>query len=149
MLEVIERQVAVAADGIHAKLVLNHLQRERGRLKAQSSLDEEVGIFLERGQPLKIGELLKTRCGKVLQVEGAAEDVTQAATDDSHCFSRACYHLGNRHTKVQIGDSWLRITPDHVLEEMLQSLGLVTEHLSEVFEPESGAYARGGHHHHD
>ena len=79
MLEVIERQVAVAADGIYAKLVLNHLQRERGRLKAQSSLDEEVGIFLERGQPLKIGELLKTRCGKVLQVEGAAEDVTQAA----------------------------------------------------------------------
>ncbi|AQA17702.1 urease accessory protein UreE [Halioglobus japonicus] len=148
MLEVYERQTAAAADNIHAQVVLDHLQRERGRFKAESSNGEEVRIFLERGQTLQVGEILKTRCGKFLQVDGAREAVLEASTDDALLFSRACYHLGNRHTKVQIGAGWLRISPDHVLEEMLSELGLATVSTQAVFVPESGAYARGGHGHH-
>jgi urease accessory protein len=65
-------------------------------------------------------------------------------------FARACYHLGNRHVKVQVGERWLRISPDHVLEQMLGQLGLRLEPEEAVFVPESGAYAGGshGHHHH-
>lgn len=148
MLEVYERMAAVSADRIHAELVLDHLQREKGRFKAESSLGEAVAIFLDRGQTLQVGELLKTRCGKYLQVKGAKESVLVGSTDDHLLFSRACYHLGNRHTKVQIGAGWLRISPDHVLGEMLASLGLNTQLDTAVFEPESGAYARGGHHGH-
>lgn len=148
MLEVFERLAAAPADKIHDSVPLDHLQRERGRFKAATRSGEEVRVFLERGQTLKVGELLKTRCGKYLLVAGAEEALLQAQTADPHLFSRACYHLGNRHTKVEIGTDWLRITPDHVLEEMLVKLGLETQHLRAVFVPESGAYARGGHGHH-
>ena len=148
MLEVYERQTAAAADNIHAQVVLDHLQRERGRFKAESSNGEEVRIFLERGQTLQVGEVLKTRCGKFLQVDGAMEVVLEASTEDTLLFSLGCYHLGNRHTKVQIGSGWLRITPDHVREEMLRELGLTIAATRAVFVPESGAYARGGHGHH-
>jgi urease accessory protein len=148
MMEIYERLTATPADQIHDQIVLDHLQRERGRFKAVSAGGEEVRVFLERGQTLQVGELLKTACGKCLQVAGAEEQVLEARTSDAHVFSRACYHLGNRHTKVQIGQHWLRITPDHVLQEMLQELGLQTATLSAVFIPESGAYARGGHGHH-
>jgi urease accessory protein len=49
--------------------------------------------------------------------------------------------------KLQIGDRWLRIPPDHVLEEMLVMMGLTLTHEMVVFVPESGAYTHGHHHH--
>lgn len=148
MLEVYERLPASPSEKIHDRLVLDHLQREKGRLRAVSAGGEEVRLFLERGQPLRVGELLRTRCGKCLAVAGAEEEVLYAETGDWHAFSRACYHLGNRHTRIEIGDRWLRLGRDHVLEQMLRDLGLETREELAVFVPEGGAYAGGGHGHH-
>ncbi|MBB5211095.1 urease accessory protein UreE [Microbulbifer hydrolyticus] len=133
-------------------IVLDHLQRDRGRLRAKTTDGIEVRIFLERGKPLQVGEILQSQCGKWVKVMGAQEPVTTARCDDWFTFSRACYHLGNRHVKLQIanaegeGERWLRITPDHVLEEMLELLGLSLKRETAVFIPESGAYS-GGHSH--
>ncbi|MBU3068962.1 urease accessory protein UreE [Aestuariicella sp. G3-2] len=128
-------------------IVLTQEQRDKGRLKAISDSGTEVRVFLERGKPLQVGEILKTECGKHIQVQGAVEPVTRAECDDWHTFSRACYHLGNRHVKLQVGDRWLQMTPDHVLEDMLKMLGLTVSHVDAVFVPESGAYSHGHHHH--
>ncbi|MCK7596346.1 urease accessory protein UreE [Microbulbifer sp. CAU 1566] len=133
-------------------LVLDHLQRDRGRLRAQATDGSEVRIFLERGKPLQVGEILQSQCDSYVEVVGAEEPVTTAHCNDWFTFSRACYHLGNRHVKLQIGNResangyWLRITPDHVLEEMLELLGLSLMREEAVFVPESGAYS-GGHSH--
>ena len=149
MLQVFERLRPDSGLHIDDQLVLDHLQREKGRFKAYASSGEEVRVFLERGQTLAIGEVLRSECGKHLAVLGAVEEVTTARCEDWGLFSKACYHLGNRHVKMQIGDRWLRITPDHVLEDMLQQLGLSTSREQAVFVPEPGAYLqRGGHHHH-
>lgn len=148
MIEVYERLGPNFAGRVNQPLVLSHEQRERGRLRAFTANGEEVRLFLERGKPLAVGEYLRTRCGRILQVEGAREPVITALCDDWQTFSRACYHLGNRHVKLQVGQCWLRITPDHVLAEMLQGLGLSVREEDAVFEPESGAYSHGGHHHH-
>lgn len=129
-------------------VVLDHDQREKGRLLTQTSDGAEVRIFLERGNPLQVGELLRTRCGRHLKVEGAVEPVTTASCEDWMTFSKACYHLGNRHVKVQIGELWLRIRPDHVLEKMLLLQGLTLEHEHAVFQPEPGAYSGLAIHHH-
>ena len=43
--------------------------------------------------------------------------------DISEELARLAWHLGNRHTEVQIVDDKLRIRRDHVLEEMLRGLG--------------------------
>jgi urease accessory protein len=151
MLEVYERLGMQVAGAIDEQLVLDHLQREKGRFKTQASSGSEVRVFLERGNTLAIGEVLRSNCGKNLAVIGAVEPVIIATTNDWGQFSKACYHLGNRHVKLQVGDRWLRITPDHVLEEMLQQQGLQTKAEQAVFVPEPGAYfKRGshGHHHH-
>ncbi|MCZ6830625.1 MAG: urease accessory protein UreE [Gammaproteobacteria bacterium] len=135
---------------VHDQVVLDHLQREKGRLKARAGSGAELRIFLERGKTLFIGEVLQSRCGRNFEVVGAPEKVTRASAPDWHTLAKACYHLGNRHVKLQIGERWLRITPDHVLEEMLRQLGLEVGAEEAVFVPESGAYAGGqhGHHHH-
>ncbi len=62
-------------------------------------------------------------------------------------LARAAYHLGNRHVAVQVGDGWLRIASDPVLERMLEGLDAQLAFLEEPFEPEAGAY--GAHHRHD
>ena len=47
---------------------------------------------------------------------------------------------------VQVGDGFLRIAADHVLEEMLKGLAATIEAMEAAFEPEAGAYG-GGHRH--
>lgn len=129
-------------------VVLDSDIRAKGRFKTRSQNGTEVRVFLERGKTLNVGEVLKTECGKYLEILGAEEQLTQASCDDWLSFSKACYHLGNRHVKVQVGDRWLRIKPDYVLEDMLKLLGLSISETQAVFMPESGAYAGGHHHHH-
>ncbi len=151
MLEIYERlgvpeQEGDLAGPVDATVCLTHEQRDRGRLRLISTDGEEVRVFLERGKPLLVGEYLKSHCGKRVQVAGAVEAVAEATCDDWHTFARACYHLGNRHVKLQVGERWLRIQPDHVLEDMLVLLGLTITHTENVFVPESGAYS-GGHAH--
>ena len=148
MLEVYERLGDHCHGVVYTTVVLSQEQRDRGRLKLTGENGEEVRLFLERGKPLLVGEYLKTTCGKYVQVEGAVEAVTYAECEDWQTFARACYHLGNRHVKLQVGERWLRMQPDHVLEEMLELLGLTLTHQETVFVPESGAYSNGGHHHH-
>ncbi len=147
MLEVYERLGLHCHEPVNESVVLEHDQRDKGRLRLISESGVEVRLFLERGKPLLVGEYLKSNCGKIVQVKGAVETVAHASCDDWHTFARACYHLGNRHVKIQVGERWLRIKPDHVLEEMIHLLGLVISHEQAVFEPESGAYSQGGHHH--
>jgi len=141
MIDVYERHVESA----HAdrELVLTHEQRSRGRIRTADASGEEVRIFLHRGEPLQLGEVLRSENGALLRVTGAIEDVARATCEDWLVFSKACYHLGNRHVKIQIGERWLRIVPDHVLEDMLLGLGLTVLHERAVFDPEGGAYATG------
>lgn len=147
MLEIYERLGTQGNHPTDTRVILTHEQRDRGRLRVFSPEGEEVRIFLTRGAPLLVGETLRAQCGRYVLVEGAIEAVAVASCDDWPTFARACYHLGNRHVKVQVGERLLRILPDHVLENMLQQLGLVVEHSRHVFVPETGAYAHGGHGH--
>jgi len=149
------RLAARTVEVVHDVVVLDHLQREKGRLKVLTGAGDELRIFLERGKTLRVGEILQSDCGRNFRVEAASEPVLRAATDDWLLFARACYHLGNRHVKMQVGECWLRIAPDHVLGDMLAQLGLAIAEETAPFIPESGAYAGAhahghshGHHHH-
>jgi len=126
-------------------VVLSHEQRERGRMLLNSECGVEVRLFLQRGQPLMVGEYLQSLCGKIVQVQGAFEEIAQAQCNDWPTFARACYHLGNRHVKIQVGERSVQIKPDHVLEDMLLQLGLQIEYKSSIFTPESGAYKHAPH----
>ena len=147
MYEIYERHGVDTQSPVDDGIELSHEQREKGRIKSASSTGKEVRIFLSRGKPLAINEILSTKCGRKIRVLGQVESVAHAQCDDWETFSKACYHLGNRHVKIQVGEKWLRILPDHVLEDMLKKLGLSVIYEEAVFEPESGAYQHAHHDH--
>jgi urease accessory protein len=45
-----------------------------------------------------------------------------------------------------VGEGWLRLQRDHVLETMLRGLGVDVVEVTAPFEPEAGAYAHGHQH---
>ena len=141
MLEVYQRiDTPLGSPEPDIKLLLSFDQRSKARLKTISTEGHDVGLFLDHGHQLGVGEYLQTSCGKTVRIDGAIETVLVAKCDDWVLFSRACYHLGNRHVKIQIVERTLRITPDHVLGDMLTGLGLEVSEERCVFIPENGAY---------
>jgi urease accessory protein len=130
-----------------AELVLPFEQRQKSRLRTVLASGEEIGLFLDRGSILRGGDCLRGVDGRVVRVVAADESLMEARGDDVGILARAAYHLGNRHTPVQVGDGWLRFAADHVLGEMVRGLGAEVATLQAAFEPEAGAYAAGHHHH--
>lgn len=129
----------------HACLELPFEERQKARLKTVLDDGREVGLFLPRGAILRGGDLLKSEDGTVVIIAAAQEAASTVQCQKAAQLSRACYHLGNRHVALQIGDGWIRYLRDHVLDEMIKGLGLEIIHEHVPFEPESGAYA--SHHH--
>jgi urease accessory protein len=130
------------------ELVLPFELRQKSRLRTRLASGEELGLFLERGTMLRGGDYLKSNDGRVIRVVAAPEAVLKVTCTSAIELSRAAYHLGNRHVPVEVGDGWLRLGADHVLEEMLLGLGANVAKEQSPFEPEAGAYG-SGHQHND
>lgn len=130
-----------------ADLVLPFEQRQKSRLRTTVAGGEDIGLMLERGSVLRDGELLQAADGRVVRVVAADEDLLEVRCSDADALARAAYHLGNRHTPVQVGAGWLRIAADAVLAGMLHGLGATVTAVRAPFEPEAGAYAAGRHSH--
>jgi len=117
--------------------------RKRGRLKITTDAGVEAGIQIERGQVLRHGTVLTNEDGDYLTVLASNEKVSTAHVEDKTLFARGCYHLGNRHVPLQIGEGFLRFQEDYVLDDMLHGLGIHVKHEEAPFEPENGAYSTG------
>ena len=130
-----------------ATLTLPWEQRVRSRLRVVLDNGEEAGLLLPRGTVLFDGDLLAADDGAVVRVRAAAETLSTVISRDPLTMARACYHLGNRHTPLEIAIGRIRYQHDPVLDEMIRGLGLVVRIDMAPFSPEAGAYG-GGHHHH-
>jgi urease accessory protein UreE len=136
-----------SADTIDGELVLPYDQREKCRLRARLASGEEVALFVARGGVLRDGDLLTGAERRVIRVVAAPEAVYLIDCATPNLMARCAFHLGNRHTQVQIGDGFLRIRADPVLKEMVEGLGARVESQMAPFEPEAGAYSGAGHSH--
>jgi urease accessory protein len=130
---------------VRGQLKLPFESRQKSRLKTKLVSGEDVGLMLPRGEILRGGDLVTASDGRVIEIVAEPEKVLHIETKD---LAKVAYHLGNRHVPVQVGEGFLRITEDHVLEEMVRKLGAKVSRIEAPFEPEAGAYA-GGHHQHD
>lgn len=149
---------------------LVYAQRQKSRAKAMTQSGREVAWFLPRGRVLADGDYLVADSGEVIKVLAANETISEVCSSDTLLLTRAAYHLGNRHVPLQIGQAavgktqqdqkqqgerFLRYQHDHVLDDMVQGLGLVVSCEQRPFHPEPGAYHGEGHshgehdHHHD
>jgi urease accessory protein len=131
---------------VAGQLRLPFERRQKSRQRATLASGEEVAIDLPRGQVLRGGDRVVASDGRVIEVVAQPERVLHVECETPRALVSAAYHLGNRHTPVQVGDAWLRVAYDHVLERMLLGMGAKVEVLDAPFEPEAGAY---GAHHHD
>jgi urease accessory protein len=131
------------------KLVLPFELRQKSRQIARLANGKEIGLLLPRGTVLKHGDLLEADGGTIVQVVAAEERVLLVRAKTALDLMRAAYHLGNRHTRVELGAEQLKLEFDSVLREMLVGLGVEVEETKLSFEPEPGAYGGGHRHGHD
>lgn len=141
------RPHASYATKVAGRLVLPFDARQKSRQLAALDTGEEVALVLPRGTVLRGGDLVVASDGRVVEVVAPPEPLLHVTADSPEALARAAYHLGNRHVPVQVGEGWLRLAKDHVLEVMLEGLGAHVSALEAAFEPEAGAY--GAHHRHD
>jgi urease accessory protein len=130
---------------VKGQLKLPFESRQKSRLRAKLVSGEEVGLMLPRGEILRGGDLVTASDGRVIEIVAEPEELLHIETAE---LAKVAYHLGNRHVPVEVGEGYLRIARDHVLEEMARKLGAKVKPIEAPFEPEAGAYA-GGHHQHD
>ena len=128
--------------------------RQKSRFDATDATGRQLGVFLPRGTTVRGGDVLVAEDGSVIKVFAAPQAVLRITHCGEHGtpfdLIRAAYHLGNRHVPIELKPDHLKIEPDHVLADMLKSMHLIVREVTEAFEPESGAYASGGHgRHHD
>jgi urease accessory protein len=140
-----------ARDAIDS-VVLDADERHRRRIALTGHNGTAFLLDLPHPTVLRHGDGLVLEDGRIVQVVGRPEPLIEIAATDAPALARLAWHLGNRHTDVQVIGERLRIRRDHVLEEMLAGLGAKLTPVEAPFEPEGGAYEGHGHgdgHEHD
>jgi len=128
---------------------LSFEQRCKSRLLVMLDDGAEAALFVERGRVLHDGDRIRSTDGREIAIVAAEEELCEAVSRDWLLLTKAAYHLGNRHVAVQVMADRLRFAPDHVLENMVEGLGLTVRRVKAAFEPEGGAYGALGGHRHD
>jgi urease accessory protein len=133
-------------------VVLDAAERHRRRIVLTGEGGTSFLLDLPHATVLRDGDGLVLEDGSIVRVAGKREPLIEVTAENPSHLARLAWHIGNRHTDVQIVGDRLRIRRDHVVEEMLRSLGAQLSMIEAPFDPEHGAYSeqhRHGHHHVD
>jgi urease accessory protein len=132
------------------RVVLDADERHRRRIVLTGERGTQFLLDLDHAVALKDGDGLVLDDGTVVRVAGKPEALVEIEAKSPLDLARLAWHLGNRHTAVQILDGKLRIRRDHVLEQMVAGLGGKFCAIEAPFEPETGAHSHaGGEHAHE
>jgi urease accessory protein len=126
------------------RVVLDADDRHRRRVTLIGERGTAFLLDLPHATALRDGDGLVLEDGTMVCVAGKPEPLIEIAAADPTELARLAWHIGNRHTDVQIVGERLRIRHDHVLEDMLRGLGARLTAIEAPFDPEPGAY---GHRH--
>src|SRR5450755_2566692 len=137
-------------------VVLDYDDRHRRRMTMTGVRGLEFLLDLEEAVLLRGGDGLKLEDGRLVEVVAAPEPLAEIRATDMAALVRVAWHLGNRHLPTELTRRALRIRRDPVIEEMAKGLGATVLGIEAPFNPEGGAYAKGGqdhgahdHHGHD
>jgi len=150
------RTVARKAELVDARVidrvVLDAAERHRRRIVLTGEGGTSFLLDLPHATMLRDGDGLVLEDGSIVRVAGKREPLVEITVENSSDLARLAWHIGNRHTDVQIVGDRLRIRRDHVVEELLRRLGAQLSLIEAPFDPERGAYSeqhRHGHYHVD
>lgn len=123
-------------------------ERHRRRLVMTDDAGEPFLLDLPRPMTLRDGDGLVLDTGGILAVRAANEPVADLYADGATALARLAWHLGNRHTPIQLlPGGAIRIADDAVLAQLAEALAARVYRHHAPFEPEPGAYAVGAHSH--
>jgi urease accessory protein len=128
------------------RVVLDAAERHRRRIVLTAEGGTRFLLDLPHATALRDGDGLVLEDGSVVRVAGKREALVEIAAENVQQLAQFAWHIGNRHTEVEIVGERLRIRRDGVLEEMLRGLGAKLSFVEAPFEPEAGAYERDRHH---
>jgi urease accessory protein len=135
-----------AADAID-RVVLDADERYRRRIVLTAERGAKFLLDLAETTALRDGDGLVLDDGTIVAVVSKPEPLIEIAAEEPAegvaAMARLAWHLGNRHTELQIVGDKLRMRRDHVLEDMLVGLGARLTPIEAPFEPERGAYGHG------
>ncbi len=139
------------ASGAVDRVVLDADERHRRRIVLTGEHGTKFLLDLDRAVALKDGDGLVLEDGSIVAVAGRPEPLVEIEAQSPLELVRLAWHLGNRHTQVEIVGGKLRMCRDHVLENMVAGLGGKLTPIEAPFEPEAGAHghAQGEHAHGD
>ena len=126
-------------------VLLDATDRHRRRVVLVGQEGATYLLNLPEPRQLCEGDGLVLEDGNVVRITAKPEPLIEIAATDASSLARLAWHIGNRHTDVQVLGERLRIRRDHVLEEMLQRLGAALTPIEAPFDPEPGAYSSHGH----
>ena len=132
---------ATAVDSV----VLDAGDRHRRRIALKGGEGTAFLLDLDEAVTLRDGDGIMLDDGGVILVTGQAEPLLEIGARTPIQLVRLAWHIGNRHTDVQIVGDRLRIRRDHVLEEMVRGLGAAVAPVEASFDPE--VCVPQGHHH--
>jgi urease accessory protein len=130
-------------------IVLDYDGRHRRRVAMKGVRGLEFLLDLEEAVLLRSGDGLKLEDGRIVEVVAAPEPLTEIRASEPAALVRIAWHLGNRHLPTELTRRALRIRRDPVIEDMARGLGAAVLAIEAPFNPEGGAYAKGGHEPHD
>ena len=130
------------ADAIDRVLLDAH-ERHRRRIMLTSESGTQFLLDLPRAAGLRDGDGLVLEDGSMVCVVGKGEALVEIAAENAASLARVAWHLGNRHTEIEVVGDRLRMRRDHVLEAMLLRLGASLTPVEAPFDPERGAYDHG------
>jgi len=134
------------------RVVLAAHDRNRRRIVMTGEKGTQFLLDVERPVSLRDGDGLVLHDGSTVLVSGEPEKLIEISAGSAFDTVRLAWHLGNRHTDVQIAADKIRIRRDHVLEDMLRGLGAALIPVEAAFDPESPTPSHEhahdhGHHH--
>jgi urease accessory protein len=119
------------------RVTLDADDRTRRRIVLTGEKGTQVLVDFDKPVSLRDGDGLVLEDGSVVLVAGEKEKLAEITASSPREFVRLAWHLGNRHTDVQIEGLRIRIRRDHVLEEMLRGLGAKVSQIEAPFDPQA------------
>jgi urease accessory protein len=125
------------------RVILDADDRQRRRIAFTGENGTTFLLDLERPVVLRNGDGLVLDDGALVEVHGAPEALIDVAGRSALDALRFAWHIGNRHTDLQIVGDRLRIRRDHVLEAMLVQMGASLTAIVAPFDPEIAPQSAG------
>ena len=137
------------ADRETDRVLIDFDRRHRRRIVLTTEAGAEILLDLPQAVRLRDGDGLQLTDGRIVRVVAKPEPLLEIHAHGPAELVRIAWHLGNRHLPVQLLGDRIRIRADHVIADMVHTLGGHAHATLAPFDPEGGAYAGGHHHHHD